>query len=235
MKTYPAVDKVRIRDDADLRRILHGHPGSHYVYLLCLPPDSALLVPFYVGIGKGLRIFSHEDEARDMSVSGRKVDRIRGIWSMGGELIRVIDGIHEAEPWAREEELINKFGLEKDGSGVLTNEQRYSRSYVEDGVELRKYADSGNELPNNFRRRHDRLIVGPRSPKSSSSVYGKICAVLQCHPGVTGAELVELLLDTDFTENKSAYTSTGNVSRPWLAKYIDGGFYEKNRYIQTES
>jgi len=100
------------------------------------------------------------------------------------------------------------------------------------GIELRKYAEEGNELPSNFVRRDTRLMVGPARPANEDSVYGKICRVLADHPGVTGQELVELLLEVDFSGNRSAYTRGGMVSRPWLAKYIDGGFYAKNRCIQ---
>ncbi len=43
---------------------------------------------------------------------------------------------------------------------------------------------------------------------SEKSVYGKIFGILKEHPGVTGEELVELLLSVDFSDNKSAYTQT---------------------------
>jgi hypothetical protein len=78
-----------------------------------------------------------------------------------------------------------------------------------------------------------RLLAGPCTPAKMDSVYGKIYAVLTENPGVSGEELVELLLEVDFTGNRTPYTRTGAVSRPWLAKYIDGGFYTKNRFIQV--
>lgn len=203
-----------------------------YVYVLCEPASGERLRPFYVGIGQSDRVFAHESEAGRTEIAGSKVEKIRSIWRSGGEVVRVIDEFFLEEPWEREEELINLYGLIKDGTGILANEQRYSPSHIASGVELRKYADEGNTLPSNFIRRSTRLQAGPRVPASATSVYGKIFRVLDQNPGVTGAELVELLLDTDFSTNKSAYTKSGMVSRPWLAKYIDGGFYEKNRYIQ---
>ena len=232
MKLYSTQGKDLIADQEHLSRLLAASHGRHYVYVLCKASEGTDLEPFYVGIGQGDRVFTHEAEARETTLESRKLHQIRALWRSGRDVVRVLDGIYESEPWQREEELINDFGLLKDGTGILTNEQRYARSHVVGGSELRKYASDGNELPQNFIRRNTRLKVGPEIPSSRTSVYGKICAVLESHPGVTGAELVELLLEVDFSRNKSAYTSTGNVSRPWLAKYIDGGFYQKNRCIQ---
>jgi hypothetical protein len=202
------------------------------VYVLYTRTIEGNHEPFYVGIGRGLRLFDHEREARNTRVTSLKIETIRRIWNEGGEILRSIDSLHDREPWEREESLINQWGLVKDGSGSLTNEQRYAPTFAVDGVELRKYAQHGNSLPPNFRARHLRLRIGSRRPGSPSSVYGKICAALEQHPGINGEQLVELLLRVDFSDNKSAYTKLGEVSRPWLAKYIDGGFYKKNQCIQ---
>jgi hypothetical protein len=229
---YRTIGKLVADNRVTILGALSKTSSAFYVYVLCEPPLSDEIRPFYVGIGQLDRVFSHEFEAKRPGSTGAKVEKIRKIWDAGGEVIRIIDGFFPWEPWEREEELINLYGLTKDGTGILANEQRYSPSHVRDGVELRKYVDEGNELPRNFIRRDVRLQIGPRSPSSPTSVYGKIYSVLTMNPGATGAELVELLLNVDFSANKSAYTKSGAVSRPWLAKYIDGGFYEKNRCIQ---
>lgn len=229
--TYQCDGKPVIRCLDELRVELSRTSAPSYVYLLARPPLVSNVVPFYVGIGRGDRIFAHEKQARDPSASGSKIEAIREIWNQGDEVLRIIDSFHEQDPWRREQELISQFGLAKNGTGVLTNEQAYSESSILDGVELRKYANDGNDLPSNFLRRDTRLTLGPRRPTNPNSVYGKICSFLEQHPGITGAELVEQLMHVDFSDNASAYTQSGRVSRPWLAKYIDGGFYEKNRYI----
>jgi len=72
-----------------------------------------------------------------------------------------------------------------------------------------------------------RLMAGPREPRSRKSVFGKIFSVLEENPGVTGEELVGLLLNVDFTSNESAYTQSGRVSSSWLVGYIEGGFFHK--------
>lgn len=233
-RLYDATGKTVVEDQRDLLRLLSNGVGPYYVYILCQPPAKLQMCPFYVGIGQSGRVFAHEEEAKLKTSAGRKVEEIRRIWDADQEVVRVIDDFFGQEPWAREEELINHFGLVKDGTGILMNEQRYSPSFVSDGIELRKYVGDGNELPSNFIRRNTRLKVGPRLPRNSASVYGKICRALEEHPGVTGGELVELLLDIDFSGSKSAYTKGGVVSRPWLAKYIDGGFYKKNCCIQED-
>jgi hypothetical protein len=229
--TYGCDGKPVICSLDDLRAELSRTGASTYVYLLCYPPLAQSVVPFYVGIGRGDRLFAHEKQARDSSASGNKIETIRKIWKKGGEVLRIVDSFHENDPWHREQELISQFGLVKNGTGILTNEQRYSESSILDGVELRKYVADGNELPGNFIRRDTRLMLGPRRPTNPNSVYGKIVSVLERYPGITGADLVEHLMQVNFSDIASAYTQSGLVSRPWLAKYIDGGFYEKNRYI----
>ena len=227
----PEASPVQIRSREHLVEVLATAVGRHYVYLLCYPGGGADR-PFYVGLGREARLFAHEDDARDPIRTGSKVDVIREIWANGGEVLRFIDSFHSAEPFEREAQLISLHGLLKDGTGKLANEQRYAPGYRTGVVMLRKYAAHGNELPSNFVARDLKLCVGPQRPKSTASVYGKICAMLENHPGATGAQLVELLLEVDFSGIKSAYAQGGNVSRPWLAKYIDGGFYAKNRCIQ---
>ncbi len=228
---YNTNGKLLIADRDEMIRAISEGKSRFYVYVLCSPPVAKMMQPFYIGIGQNDRLFSHEVEAGIPTAVGRKVEKIRKIWSVGGQVVRVIDGFFEQEPWPREGELINQFGLVKDGSGILLNEQRYAPSHLKNGIELRKYAEVGNDLPSNFIRRFTRLMTGTRTP-NSASVYGKICNVLAQYPGVTGEELVKLLLNVDFSMNKSAYTAPGVVSRPWLAKYIDGGFYVKNKFIR---
>ena len=230
---YDTKGKAIVATPDQLRQVLIETGHQFYVYLLCHPPLARKVKPFYVGIGKNLRVFSHEHDAQHTDTQNPRLNTIRAIWNDSGHVVRVIDTTSEIEPWDREEELINEFGLIKDGTGILVNEQRYSPSNkVGGGIELRKYHSSGNSLPDNFIRENTRLAAGPRKPRSPASVYGKIYNVLLSNPGVTGSELVELLLKVDFSQNKSAYTLTGAVSRPWLAGYIDGGFYKKNQCIQ---
>jgi hypothetical protein len=232
MTHYNTTGKFQVLDESTLQNHLRVQSGRYYIYILCRPPSAMSVQPFYGGIGQGDRLFAHEREAQAVDADNPKLRTIRGIWASGCQVLRYLDGVFAETPWRREQELIAQFGLLKDGTGVLTNEQRYSPSFVVAGVELRKYAPDGNELPSNFVRRDCRLLAGPRKPKNPASVYGKIYAVLEKNPKVTGAELVELLLDFDFSDNGTTYTQSGQVSRPWLAKYIDGGFYAKNQCIQ---
>lgn len=223
-----------VRSASDLVALL-STSNRFYVYVLCYPPNGPTVRPFYVGIGQGERIFAHEREASDPTNISGKVIAIRGIQAEGQEVVRYVDAIFETSPWHREQELIAQFGLVKSGTGSLTNEQEYAGSFKVEGVELRKYALDGNALPANFLKRDVGLRAGPETPLNPLSVYGKICGVLRLHPGVTGAELVDLLLLVDFSGNNTVYAQNGQVSRPWLAKYIDGGFYAKNRCIQIDS
>ena len=227
---YETTGRLRVHSIGELRALLTG-VNRFYVYVLCYPPERDAVRPFYVGIGQGNRLFAHESEAADMSLSNAKLQAIRNVHSQGAEILRYVDSLFDSSPYHREQELISQFGLVRTG-GILMNEQKYAASFQAQGVELRKYALDGNALPSNFLKRDVRLRAGPNKPRSSNSVYGKIIAVLEQNTGVTGGELVELLLSVDFAANNTAYCQTGQVSRPWLAKYIDGGFYSKNLFIQ---
>lgn len=227
-------------DRENLARIItEADGGPHYVYVLRWPDGIAchggVGTPFYVGIGQNERLFAHEEEARDSSRSGPKVETIRAIWASGGEVVRTIDSVHAVEPWCREEALINAIGRRTDGTGPLTNAQVYAPSAKLDGIELRKYAadhlprGDANAIPAKFKLRDVRLMAGPVEPKSRMSVFGKIYTVAEANPGVTGEELIELLRAVDFSANKSAYTQGGQVCSAWLVGYIEGGYYRRDR------
>lgn len=131
-----------VSNQHELTTLIADHGGGpHYVYLLCEPGESGSPgTPFYVGIGRGNRLFAHEIDARDENLDSLKLRIIRKIWSEHKSVVRVIDSIHPAEPWDREEELINQIGLLSEGKGPLTNSQAYARSHKVNGIEFRKYA-----------------------------------------------------------------------------------------------
>ena len=223
-----------VRDRNHLAQLLREQGGGpHYVYILCKP--DGLNSPFYVGIGRGNRLFAHEEEARDSNQTNAKVSVIREIWAAGEDVIRTIESVHSTEPWDREEELISSIGRIADGTGPLTNAQVYAKSAKINGVELRKYAaehvESGdtNTIPAKFKLAKVRLMAGPNEPHSRTSVFGKIYTVAEQNPGATGEELIQLLHSLDFTGNKSAYTQSGQVSSIWLARYIEGGYFRADR------
>ncbi len=230
----------QIIDRADLERLIaRSGGGSHYVYILRKPDGErrfgGIGTPFYVGIGRGLRLFSHEKEARNPACFSEKVETIRAIWANGGEVVRTVDSVHKIEPFDREEELINSIGRLAEGAGPLTNAQTYARSHKLDGIEHRKYAadhaafGGANVIPPTFKLRHTRLMAGPKEPRSRTSVYGKIFTVAEANPGVNGEELIALLSAVDFSGNKSAYTQGGRVSSSWLVGYIDAGYFRNDR------
>lgn len=234
--------EIVVADKAHLRDLLDRGGRSYYTYLLRRPDGVACFngrgTPFYVGIGRDMRMFSHVAQARDSDRTGRKVDAIQQILRLGGEVLHCIDSFHDREPWDREEALIRIIGQAKHGTGPLTNEQNYAPSLKLNGVELRKYAGDHrgdiHSVPAKFKLRDTRLAAGPNEPRSRDSVFGKIFTVLDTHPGVTGLELVSLLSRIDFSGNKSAYTQSGDVCSAWLCGYIEGGFFRSDRrHIQA--
>lgn len=205
------------------------HGKTHYTYILRYPDGT----PFYVGIGQGVRMFSHVEEARDPSRDNLKAETIREIWADGGDVLHTVDRLFEQEPWDREAELILAIGQQKHATGPLTNAQDYAPSYTVGGVEVRKYrmvqGEDVNRIPDSFKLMDIRLMAGPHEPKTRKSVFGKIYTVLEENPGVTGRQLVSLLQRVDFSANKSAYTQSGTVCSAWVCGYIEGGFFRRDR------
>jgi hypothetical protein len=234
---------LEIKTRTDLEQLLSARPEKHYVYVLRypdrVPSFGGVGTPFYVGIGQRFRLFEHEQAAIFGDDSSEKAQAIRKIYDAGKKPVRTIDSFHDAEPWIREAELIHEIGRKADGTGPLLNAQTYAPSAKIDGVEVRKYAaeqaaaGSFDALPEKFRLRRTRLVVGPETPKTRTSVMGKVYTAVEANPGITGEELVRLLQREDFTDNKSAYTQSGQVCAAWLVGYIDGAcFHPRARIIQ---
>ena len=227
-----------IKSREEFRSIMSRRKEKHYVYVLRKPDDKfsfgAIGTPFYVGLGQGERMYSHEKEAEN-NVAGndRKLAEISNIVHSGKEVIYTIDSWHHKEPWTREADLIADIGCLYDRTGPLTNANSYRKSKVIDGIETRKYAPiyGGGREPGNyirdFRLKRTNLMVGPRTPKTRKSVFGKMYTVLETNPGITGEEFVIQLMEVDFSGNKSAYTQSGRVSTEWLIGYIEGGYFRK--------
>lgn len=232
----PAAGTV-VQDVTHLKTLQQAAHKPYYVYVLRRPDGQPCFngkgTPFYVGLGQGLRLFSHVQAARDPAVQGTKVAVIREIWAAGCQVVHCIDSWHDHEPWDREEELIRLIGQIKHGTGSLANEQDYAPSFKVNGIELRKYREAQGDdplaMPTKFKLADVRLTVGPRKPRSPTSVFGKIYSVLEEHPGILGKDLVNLLRRTDFAGNRSAYTQSGAVSVAWLCGYIEGGLFRADR------
>jgi hypothetical protein len=214
----------------ETRELIAKNPSKHYVYVLKDDAGS----PFYVGLGQGYRLFQHEDEARDQGNNSAKCERIRDITQEGNEIDYEIDSFHDETPWHREEEVIRNLS----NAYQLTNSQRYTPATETDGVVLRKYArvyEDGTDvsaIPPDFPFTNMRLTIGPNRPGPRAKVYGRIHAILESNPGITGAALIARLHKVDWSDVKSAYTEgRSKVCGKWIADYIRGGFYKKNQFI----
>jgi hypothetical protein len=104
----------------DCIAFLQGN-ASFYVYILRRPDGR----PFYVGRGKGARIFEHENEARhpnNRKSNSHKLNVIRSIWKAGEtvkyEVVQKFDA--ESDAYLHEESLISTF-LRLHQGGPLTN------------------------------------------------------------------------------------------------------------------
>lgn len=215
----------------EIRELLAENPNQHYVYVL----KDSVGSPFYVGLGQGLRLFQHEDEAHDVANRSAKCERIRGIIHRGEEIDYEIDSFHDVTPWHREEELIQSISKVYQ----LTNAQSYAPATEIDGVVLRKYAHLYGDgadvsaIPPDFPYTNTRLAIGPNRPGPRAKVYGRIHAILAKNPGITGAALITQLHEVDWSDVKSAYAEgRSRVSGKWLADYVVGGFYMKNQFIR---
>jgi len=232
-----------IQSRIELDNLVKSSGGPHYLYVLRHPDGieshGAEGTPFYVGIGQGARLFSHEIQAKSSSQSSRKLDAIRQIWRDGKDVVRTIEGVYSSDPLNQEEALIRKIGRLVEGTGPLTNDQIYAPSDIMDGVQLRKYAAEQRAaggvhvIPENFKFRYTPLDLGQIEPKNRSSVFGKIYSAVEASPKIRGEDLIYLLQGFDFSNNKSVYTENGRPCAIWLARYIEGAFYQKNRHLKV--
>lgn len=222
----------------ELEALLSKSGKRHYVYVLRrpdgVPHSGGLGTPFYVGEGVGRRVFEHVESARrNPTVRSAKYDAIRQIEASGQAVLHVIYSVADTPLLHREQELIARIGLAKHGAGPLTNEQTYDDAKAVDGRVMRKYAKNGRAdpllIPASFKVRHKKLVPGTNRPATATSVHGRLLALLQQSPGLTGEELLRRAAALDWSSHKSAYTLSGNVDVAWLAGYIDSAVFKAKR------
>ena len=112
----PETGNLLLGTRADARKYVSSL-DRYYIYILRRPDHR----PFYVGKGKGDRVFQHENEARHKG-NHPKLNVIRAIKRTGGNLVYEIDSVHQEEMDAYEREtlLIDGFKRLHEG-GPLTN------------------------------------------------------------------------------------------------------------------
>lgn len=133
--------RLLMRDDAP--------PSGFYVYALADPITHEV---FYIGKGKGRRVFHHERDARLHAERGnlRKNGRLVEIMLSGAEPLRICiaEDLDEASAYDLERRLIDK------SRATLTNRQRgplhpLQRAYLVNITTIRQFAP---EPPSDHRR-----------------------------------------------------------------------------------
>lgn len=100
--------------------------NSYYVYFLIDPRDDSV---FYVGKGKGKRMFTHVKQARRGIIDNvDKYKRIIEIQALGLEVVEYIkkDNLNEAEAYKLEKELITQMrliGITNIVNGIVTSKE----------------------------------------------------------------------------------------------------------------
>lgn len=102
-------------------KVFLGDVTDYYIYALVRPNGN----PFYIGKGRGSRIFQHENEARhpnDRKSNAHKLNVIRSIWRAGKNVSYAILAVSsdETDIYARETYYIEKYKRVHE-DGLLTN------------------------------------------------------------------------------------------------------------------
>lgn len=130
----------------DIASMLAERTEALYVYALVDPTRSPCFsfqgTPFYIGLGRGLRLVQHEKSSGKVVLDrmGRekefaKKEVLRALASAGLSPVYVIDSLFPQTQEGRvfqdqrETELIIRIGLSRDDTGPLTNRQRYHLPY----------------------------------------------------------------------------------------------------------
>jgi hypothetical protein len=137
---------------------------SYYTYLLVDPRNSQI---FYVGKGKGKRVFEHEKSVRNGDVDNpRKCDLILEILISGYRVGHIIFSAHkdEGEAYAVEKEMISilREQITNISSGTTTENQR---AYVQAKIHMQKlktYEQWISSVPQRILDTASRLSGSPR-------------------------------------------------------------------------
>jgi hypothetical protein len=117
--------------------------SDYYVYEYVDPRNDQ---PFYIGKGRGRRIFKHLKETDENTENKFKHAVIKGLWNKGLEPIvrKVHENLTESDAYEKEAELIKQHGRRGiDQNGVLTNiiiDNRPPNGWTGPNAELRRRA-----------------------------------------------------------------------------------------------
>ena len=194
---------VTVSTQDELEALLSKFGKRHYVYVLRkpdgVPHSGGLGTPFYVGEGVGRRVFEHVDSAR----------RNPTVRSAKYDAIRQIEASGQA--------VLHVIHSVADTPLLHREQELIAR------IGLAKHGAG----PLTNEQTYD--DAGTNRPATATSVHGRLLALLQQSPGLTGEDLLRRAAALDWSAHKSAYTLSGNVDVAWLAGYIDSAVFKAKR------
>lgn len=141
--------------------------GYSYVYVLF----DRERVPFYIGKGKGPRVFQHEAEALNPTRKSHKLNLIRRIQRDGYEIGYALAGFFEEEADAlkRERDLIALYGRHDLGLGPLTNQVDGGEGPSNPSTDVQKKhaASLGGDAEDPERKVANRFLAGVAGQQDS--------------------------------------------------------------------
>ena len=202
--------------------------NEYYVYQYVDPRNN---LPFYIGKGKGARIYYHLTETKDRIENKKKYAYIKGLKNKGLEPIisKIAENLTSEEAYDLEAKLIRYYGRKGiDENGILTNICEDNRPPVTKGPNHHRF---GKFVPNDYSIETRKKISAAKKGKPNGQKGKKKSIVTRMRM----SEAAKGKKQSDITKEKLSKLNTGdknpNFGTLWITNGINNSKIKKDDII----